>query len=162
MTNVSPNAVVPTNDVFSDEHIVRFNPSCNLQTVRDGRGGIFTWMPPEPILEWNMLIFHPNKIRGNHYHLEFVEYFMVVEGYGVMVSRDKEGKEVFFHLSKGQCLRVPIGIPHAFYAIEYTTAMAFLTKRWDDCNPPIIFEHIIDSSNDPTAFPITPPNNETK
>jgi mannose-6-phosphate isomerase-like protein (cupin superfamily) len=162
MTNISPNAVVPTNDVFSDERIVRFNPSCNLQTVRDGRGGIFTWVPPEPILEWNMLIFHPNKIRGNHYHLEFVEYFMVVEGYGVMVSRDKEGKEVFFHLSKGQCLRVPIGVPHAFYAIEYTTAMAFLTKRWDDCNPPIIFEHVIDSSNDPTAFPVTPPNNETK
>ena len=63
----TPNAIVPTNDVFSDEQIVRFNPSCNLQTVRDGRGGIFTWVPPEPILEWNMLIFHPNKIRGNHY-----------------------------------------------------------------------------------------------
>lgn len=162
MSTVSPNAVVPTNDIFTDERIVRFNPSCNLQTVRDGRGGIFTWVPPEPIMEWNMLIFHPNKIRGNHYHLEFVEYFMVVEGYGVMVSRDKEGKEVFFHLSKGQCLRVPIGTPHAFYAIEYTTAMAFLTKRWDDCNPPIIFEHVINSSNDPTAFPVTPPNNETK
>lgn len=159
MNNTTPNAIVPTNDVFSDERIVRFNPSCNLQTVRDGRGGIFTWVPPEPILEWNMLIFHPNKIRGNHYHLEFVEYFMVVEGYGVMVSRDKEGKEVFFHLSKGQCLRVPIGIPHAFYAIQYTTAMAFLTKRWDDCTPPIIYEHIIDSSNDPTAFPVTPPTN---
>jgi len=158
MNTVAPNAIVPTNDVFSDERIVRFNPSCNLQTIRDGRGGIFTWIPPEPILEWNMLIFHPNKIRGNHYHLEFVEYFMVVQGYGVMVSRDKEGKEVFFHLSKGQCLRVPIGIPHAFYAIEYTTAMAFLTKKWDDCNPPIIFEHVIDSNNDPTAFPVNPPN----
>lgn len=157
MTNVSPNAVVPTLDNFSDKHIVRFNPSCNLQTIRDGRGGIFTWIPPEPILEWNMLVFHPNKIRGNHYHLEFVEYFMVVEGYGVMVSRDSAGKEIFFHLSKGQCLRVPIGIPHAFYAIQYTTAMAFLTKKWDDCNPPIIYEHIIDSSNDPSAFPVTPP-----
>jgi mannose-6-phosphate isomerase-like protein (cupin superfamily) len=147
MSNTSPNAIVPTNDVFSDERIVRFNPSCNLQTIRDGRGGIFTWVPPEPILEWNMLIFHPNKIRGNHYHLEFVEYFMVVEGYGTMVSKDKEGKEVFYHLSKGQCLRVPIGVPHAFHAIEFTTAMAFLTKRWDDCNPPIIFEHVIEGNS---------------
>jgi mannose-6-phosphate isomerase-like protein (cupin superfamily) len=152
MSIVSCNAIVPTSDSFSNERIVRFNPSCNLQTVRDSRGGIFTWVPPEPIMEFNMLIFHPNKIRGNHYHLEFVEYFMVVEGYGVMVSRDKEGKEVFFHLSKGQCLRVPIAIPHAFYAIEYTTAMAFLTKKWDDCNPPIIFEHVIKSSNDASDY----------
>lgn len=139
------NAIVPTKDDFSDDVITRFNPSCNLETVRDGRGGIFTWIPPEPILEWNMLIFHPNKIRGNHYHLEFVEYFMVVEGYGTMVSKDKSNKEVFFHLSKGQCVRVPIGISHAFYAIQFTTAMAFLTKNWDDCNPPILFDKIIES-----------------
>ena len=156
MSNISPNSTVPTKDVFSDDTIVRFNPSCNLQTIRDGRGGIFTWVPPEPILEWNMLIFHPNKIRGNHYHLEFVEYFMVVEGYGTMVSKDKEGKEVFFHLSKGQCLRIPIGIPHAFHAIEFTTAMAFLTKRWDDCNPPIIFEHVIEGNN--TSASVNNPN----
>lgn len=160
MSTFNSNAIVPSNEIVSNERIVRFNPSCNLQTIRDGRGGIFTWVPPEPIMEFNMLIFHPNKIRGNHYHLEFIEYFMVVEGYGVMVSRDKEDKEVFFHLSKGQCLRVPIGIPHAFYAIEYTTAMAFLTKRWDDCNPPIIFEHVFNSSNDSTVFPLANPSNK--
>ena len=32
-------------------------PSCNLETVRDGRGGIFTWVPKEPILEFNLLFF---------------------------------------------------------------------------------------------------------
>lgn len=121
-------------------------PSCNLETVRDGRGGIFSWIPKEPIVEWNMLLFHPNKIRGNHYHNEFVEYFMVVEGYGVMVSRDEKGKKIFFHLSKGQCLRIPKGVPHAFYAIEYTTAMAFLTKNWDACSPPIHHEKLIEGS----------------
>lgn len=142
MSNKVVNATVPTNDKFVDDKIVRFNPSCNLDTIRDGRGGIFTWVPPEPIKEWNMLLFHPNKVRGHHYHMEFVEYFMLVEGYGTMVSRDKDGKEVFFHLSKGQCLRIPTGIPHAFYAVEFTTAMAFLTKRWDDCNPPIYFEDL--------------------
>ena len=31
-------------------------PDCNLETIRDGRGGIFTWIPKEPIVEFNMLI----------------------------------------------------------------------------------------------------------
>jgi len=122
--------------------IKRFEPTCNLDTVRDGRGGIFTWIPDEPIVEWNMLLFSPNKIRGNHYHPEFIEYFMVVEGYGVMVYKEKDGKESFLHLSKGQCVRTPINVSHAFYAIEETTAMAFLTKNWDKCNPPICNEDI--------------------
>ena len=37
---------------------------CNLDTVRDGRGGIFTWIPDEPIVEFNMLYFQPGKTRG--------------------------------------------------------------------------------------------------
>ena len=37
--------------------------SCNISTVQDGRGAIFTWIPDEPILEFNMLYFLPNKIR---------------------------------------------------------------------------------------------------
>ena len=125
-----------------------FKPSCNLETVRDGRGGIFTWIPKEPIVEWNMVVFNPTKMRGNHYHNEFVEYFLVVQGFGVMVSKDEGGKEIFFHLSKGQCVRIPKGVPHAFYAIEHTTAMAFLTKNWDKCNPPIHHEELIQEKNE--------------
>ena len=26
-------------------------PTCNLETVKDGRGGIFTWLPKEPLVE---------------------------------------------------------------------------------------------------------------
>jgi mannose-6-phosphate isomerase-like protein (cupin superfamily) len=123
--------------------IEKFESTCNLDTVRDGRGGIFTWIPKEPIVEWNLLIFNPNKIRGNHYHSEFVEYFLVVSGFGTMISREENGKETSMTLSKGQCVRIPKGVPHAFYAIENTTAMAFLTKNWDACNPPIYHEEMI-------------------
>lgn len=42
-------------------------PSCNQDTVRDGRGGFFTWVPPEPLLEVNLLHTHPGKTRGIHY-----------------------------------------------------------------------------------------------
>ena len=41
-------------------------PDCNLETIRDGRGGIFTWIPKEPIVEFNMLYFNPGKVRGFH------------------------------------------------------------------------------------------------
>ena len=101
----------------------KFEPTCNLDTVRDGRGGIFTWIPKEPIVEWNMVIIKEGKVRGHHYHPEFIEYFMVVDGYGTMVSKDENGKEMFYFLSKGQCVRTQIGIPHAFYAIKETTAI---------------------------------------
>lgn len=114
-------------------------PSCNLDTVRDGRGGIFTWLPQDPILEFNILYFQPGKTRGHHYHPEFNEYFMVVEGTGVMVYRESEDSpEEQIHMSTGMCVRTPIGLSHTFYAITRVTAVAMLSKRWDDCNPPIV------------------------
>jgi mannose-6-phosphate isomerase-like protein (cupin superfamily) len=123
-------------------------PSCNLTTVSDGRGGIFTWIPQEPLVEFNMLYFQPGKTRGNHYHPEFIEYFLIVDGNGVMVSKDHEvqGGERIIHMSKGMCVRTPIGVTHAFYAITPVTAIAMLSKKWDDCNPPIKHEHILDPS----------------
>ncbi len=120
-------------------------PTCNLTTVSDGRGGIFTWVPPEPLVEFNMLYFQPGKTRGNHYHPDFNEYFLIVEGSGVMVSKDHEeqGGERIIHMSKGTCVRTPKGVTHAFYAITPVTAVAMLSKKWDDCNPPIIREDLI-------------------
>ncbi len=128
-------------------------PTCNPLTVYDGRGGIFTYIPKEPLVEFNMLYFQPGKSRGNHYHPEFNEYFLVVDGQGVMVTRDApDAKEEVIHMSKGMCSRTPAGTVHAFYAITPVTAVALLTKKWDDCNPPIVREDVIN----PQYF--NPPN----
>ncbi|MBI2623036.1 MAG: cupin domain-containing protein [Candidatus Liptonbacteria bacterium] len=114
-------------------------PSCNLDTVRDGRGGIFTWIPEDALVEFNLLYFQPGKTRGDHYHPEFVEYFLVVEGSGVMVTKDSEkAPEEVIHMSRGMCTRAPKGVSHAFYAITPVTAIAMLSKKWDDCNPPLV------------------------
>jgi len=114
-------------------------PACNLETVRDGRGGIFTWLPQDPLLEFNILYFQPGRTRGHHFHPEFNEYFLVVEGSGVMVYRESEDQpEEQIHMSKGTCVRTPIGLSHAFYAITAVTAVAMLSKRWDDCEKPIV------------------------
>ena len=76
--------------------------SCNISTIRDGRGGIFTWVPEDPLLEFNMLYFLPGKVRGNHYHPHYNEYFLIVEGSGVVITIDPETKkELNMHVSKG-------------------------------------------------------------
>ena len=118
------------------------SPTCNLTTIADGRGGIFTWRPSEPLLEFNMLYFKPGKVRGNHSHPEFVEYFLVVEGSGVMITRDPEGKEISYHASKGTCFRTPPNTSHAFHAITNVTCEAMLTKPWDLCETPIIHDDL--------------------
>jgi len=115
-------------------------PSCNLLTVSDGRGGIFTWIPQDSIVEFNLLYFQPGKTRGVHYHPEFNEYFLVVDGSGVMISKDSEdtSERQIIPMSKGMCIRTPMGVAHTFYAITSVTAVAMLSKKWDDCNPPIV------------------------
>ena len=125
---------------FGDIEIL--TPSCNLTTIQDGRGGIFTWIPKEPLLEFNMLYFKPGKVRGNHCHPEFIEYFLVVEGQGVMITRDHDGKEISYHASKGTCFRTPPNTSHAFHAITNTTCVAMLTKPWDLCKKPIIHDDL--------------------
>jgi len=118
--------------------------SCNISTVQDGRGAIFTWLPSEPIVEFNMLYFHPNKIRGNHYHPEFTEYFLIVEGSVVMVTKDPvTKKEINMHASRGTCFRTPPNTPHAIHAITPSICVACLTKQWDRCKNPIIREDLI-------------------
>jgi len=116
-------------------------PFCNLETVRDGRGGIFTWLPEEPIVEFNLLYFKPGKTRGFHYHPHFIEYLLCVQGSGVLVTRkDKNDAktESIINLSKGVCTRAEINTYHTVYSITEMTLVAMLTKRWDDSKPPII------------------------
>lgn len=123
---------------LSNDRMEIFFPTCNIETAKDGRGGIFTWVPQDKIAEFNLLYFSPGATRGNHYHPEFVEYSLVVEGSGIMVSRDKLGKERILHISKGSCVRMPPGVIHTIYAITNLTVVALLAKPWDDCEVPIV------------------------
>ena len=121
--------------------IERLFPTANLDTVRDGRGGIFTFIPHDPIVEFNFNYIKAGKIRGNHYHPEFDEYFLITDGEGVLVTRDPDNNnEDFIFLSKGNCTYSPKGTRHVFIAITDCTAIAMLTKKWDDCENPIIHE----------------------
>ncbi len=127
--------------------------ACNLTTIKDGRGAIFTWIPDEPILEFNMLHFNPCKVRGNHFHPEFTEYFLVVDGIVVMITKDPvSGKEINMQASSGTCFKTPPNTPHAVYAITQSICISMLTKQWDECVPPIIHEDIIPFNQDYLSY----------
>ena len=122
--------------------IRKINPACNLDTVRDGRGGIFTFNPTKPIVEFNFLFINKGKVRGNHYHPEFDEYYLVTEGNAIIVTKASKGKEEFMYIGKGDCVFIPQGVVHVVYAITDFNLVSFLTKRWDDCKNPIVHENL--------------------
>ena len=123
--------------------------SCNISTVQDGRGAIFSWLPDLPIVEFNMLYFLPNKIRGNHFHPEFTEYFLIVDGTVVMVTKDPDtGREINMHASRGICFRTPPNTVHAVHAVTDAICISMLTKPWDKCDRPIVYEKLVEFNAD--------------
>ena len=123
--------------------IEKIQPTCNLDTVKDGRGGIFTFIPKKPIVEFNLNIIKAGNLRGNHNHPEFDEYYLITSGEGVLIFKEnKNSKEEFVFMSKGQCTCTPLGISHVFLAITDCTIVTMLTKKWDDCEQPIIHENL--------------------
>lgn len=89
-----------------------FKPSCNLATIRDGRGAIFSFVPDAPIMEWTHQFIKAGKIRGNHCHPEFDEYILLVDGAGVEVEVDVETREEnFIYMNKGECIFIPRHLP---------------------------------------------------
>jgi mannose-6-phosphate isomerase-like protein (cupin superfamily) len=122
--------------------IKKLDPESNLDTIRDGRGGIFTFYPDKPIVEFNFQFINKGKIRGNHFHPEFDEYYVITDGNGVLVSKDENGKEEFLYVGKGDCTFTPSGVSHVLYAITDMNIVTFLTKKWNDCKVPIVHENL--------------------
>ncbi|MDP2704188.1 MAG: cupin domain-containing protein [bacterium] len=122
--------------------IQKMQLECNLATVRDGRGGIFTFYPDKPILEFNFVFIHKGFIRGNHCHPEFDEYYLITSGQGVVVTKSPDSTEEFLYVGKGDCLFIPQGTSHVLYAITDCEQVSFLTKKWNDCDAPIVHENM--------------------
>lgn len=122
--------------------IKKIDPDCDLSTVRDGRGGIFSFYPGKPILEFNFVFVNKGVVRGNHCHPEFDEYYLITSGNGVVVTKSEKGQDEFLYVGKGDCIYLPQGTFHVFYAITDCSKVSFLTKKWDDCAVPIIHENL--------------------
>lgn len=111
---------------------------CNLNTISDGRGAIFSFVPERPIVEWTYQVIKAGKVRGNHCHPEFDEFILLVAGQGVEVEKDlATGEENFIYMAQGTCIYIPRRTYHVFQAITDCWSVSFLTKKWDDCTVPI-------------------------
>jgi mannose-6-phosphate isomerase-like protein (cupin superfamily) len=118
--------------------IERLTPEVNLETILDGRGGIFTYYPVDaPIVEWNLLFTKTGHARGFHFHREFHEYMLITAGHGTYVEKLEDGSEKVFKVAAGDCLSFPPGTAHTIYAITDMRMVAMLTKKWNDCVQPI-------------------------
>ena len=119
------------------------HPTCNLNTVKDGRGAIFSYVPNTPIFEWTHQFIKAGKIRGNHCHPEFDEYILLVAGAGMEVEKNmKTGTEHGVYMNTGTCIFIPRNTYHVFMAITDCESVSFLTKTWDTCKVPIIHENL--------------------
>ena len=116
----------------------KLTPQCNLATVKDQRGGIFTFFPVDlPVAEFSLIFTTAGKSRGFHYHEEFDEYVLLTEGHGIYVEKGDDGQEHQLKMAAGDCVYFPRSVPHTFYAITDVRMVALLTKRWDDCDRPL-------------------------
>jgi len=117
--------------------IHKLSPEINPVTFKDGRGIIQTYYPEQyNIVEWNYIVTLKGAVRGHHYHKEFDEYIMFVEGEGVY-TEITDGKELVTPVSAGDCIYLPKLVPHTFYPTADCKMIAMITKRWNDCEEPI-------------------------
>lgn len=122
---------------MTKKRIKKLDPEINPITFKDGRGVIATYYPQRlDIKEWNYIVTLKGSIRGKHYHDEFDEYIMLVEGSGIYVELT-DGEEYSTMVATGDCIYIPMGVPHTFYPTDDTKAIALLTKKWNDCEAPI-------------------------
>jgi mannose-6-phosphate isomerase-like protein (cupin superfamily) len=119
------------------KRIIKLDPAINPITFKDGRGIIQTYYPTQyTIVEWNYIVTLKGAVRGHHYHKEFDEYIMFVEGEGVYTELT-DGKELVTPVSAGECIYLPKNVPHTFYPAADCKMIAMITKRWNDCAEPI-------------------------
>jgi len=111
-------------------------PSCNPVTLKDGRGGIFTFIPGVPVVEWSVLFTKAGEYRGFHLHKEFGEFVTVTSGHGAYWTLDGDLRQTW-KMGPGDCIFFPPETPHTFVAISDVSMVACLTKKWDDCEEPI-------------------------
>jgi mannose-6-phosphate isomerase-like protein (cupin superfamily) len=119
-------------------HIKKLKPIINISTLEDGRGGIYTFLPETiDIKEWSYIITLKGAERGKHYHKEFDEYIMFVEGSGVYLEVDDNGLVDTMPVASGDCIFIPAYVGHTFKPNADCKAVALITKRWDNCKEPI-------------------------
>lgn len=109
------------------------NPDISDKAV-DSRGAIFSYVPDKDIREICYIFTRAGSTRGHHYHKEFDEYIMLVEGEGIYDCPAQNERIV---IGPGQVIHMPVGCPHTFIPLTDCKSVSCLTKPWHECSEPI-------------------------
>lgn len=107
-------------------------------SFKDHRGVILSFPIEDNLLEYNLMITNRGDQRGFHYHPEFTEYMMVVDGECEFKEFSKDGNHETLILRTGDSICIPVGVAHTFTALTDFKFVSMLTKHWDKCSPPIV------------------------
>jgi len=111
-------------------------PDINDKAV-DSRGAIYSFIPNDAIVEFCYITTKAGVTRGHHYHKEFDEYIMLVEGEGIYLELLDDGNVRKIIMGPGQTIYLPKLAPHTFVPLTDCKSVSFLTHRWDHCQEPI-------------------------
>ena len=111
-------------------------PDINDKAV-DSRGAIYSFIPSDAIVEFCYITTKAGVTRGHHYHKEFDEYIMLVEGEGVYLERINETTTNKIVMGPGQTIHIPSLTPHTFVPLTNCKSVSLLTKKWDHSLEPI-------------------------
>lgn len=103
----------------------------------DHRGAIYSYVPKDNIVEFVYINTKQGVTRGDHYHEEFDEYIMLVDGEGIYVELLEDGTKRKIVMAAGQTIYIPRLTPHTFIPLTDCKSVSFLTKTWNSCDKPI-------------------------
>ena len=103
----------------------------------DARGAIYSFVPHDAIVEFCYITTKAAVTRGHHFHKEFDEYIMLVEGEGIYLEQLTDGTTKKIVIGPGQTIYIPKLTPHTFVPLIDCKSVSLLTKRWDHCAEPI-------------------------
>ena len=104
---------------------------------KDYRGSILTYIPNTSIVEFNIIDSKKNTIRGHHYHPEYDEYMIIVKGLATFTEYLVDNIKTIY-TPPGTVLHIPANTPHSSKAITDYQFISLLSKRFEDCEHPII------------------------
>lgn len=79
------------------KYAVKLEPRIYTDTLTDGRGGIFNWVPEYALKEFNFMFYNKGIKRGNHYHPHFHEYMLLTSGEGYQSQAAKTTRRRFIY-----------------------------------------------------------------